>query len=157
MKTRRKNGFSLLEVLVSASIIAVLTVIGIVSYGSVNKRSRDVKRKGDIEQIRSALEMYRSDNGGYPQVNTGGFGTAASLNTGDSDGLVATYMPSIPTDPQPSDHQYFYAATNFDADTELYYGYCICGFVESQEENPTNSCIAFDLPEESCTYGLKNP
>src|SRR5689334_21031650 len=98
-KRNMQQGFTLLEVLVSATIITVLTVIGVVSYGSVNKRSRDVKRKSDIEQIRSALEMYRSDNGGYPAVNTSSFGNASALDAG---GLVSTYMPSIPADPQPS-------------------------------------------------------
>ena len=61
----KRNGFSLIELMVSTTVIAILTVIGVVSYSSVNKRSRDVKRKSDIEQIRSALEMYRSDYGYY--------------------------------------------------------------------------------------------
>ena len=54
-----KKGFTLIELLIAVSIIAILISIGVVSYGSVNKRSRDAKRKGDIEQLRSGLEMYR--------------------------------------------------------------------------------------------------
>jgi general secretion pathway protein G len=157
MKKKNMQGFTLLEVLVSATIITVLTVIGVVSYGSVNKRSRDVKRKSDIEQIRSALEMYRSDNGGYPAVNTSAFGNASALDAG---GLVATYMPSVPADPQPSQYNYFYAATNFDATTSKYYGYCICGFLETQSSS-TSTCLASDIPGGAlpitCNYGLKSP
>ncbi len=93
MNVLHKKGFSLLELLVSATIIAVLTTIGIVSYSSVNKRSRDVKRKSDIEQIRSALEMYRSDNGQYPNPSL--------------DVLVTSgYMPAVPTDSDSSSYPY---------------------------------------------------
>jgi len=153
MDKNNRRGFTLLEVLVSTTIIAVLTIIGVVSYGSVNKRSRDVKRKSDIEQIRSALEMFRSDTGGYPAVNTGAFGNVSALNTGNSNtGLVSTYMPSIPTDPKPAQNYYF-RATNLDATTGKYYGYCICGNLETL--GASSSCT-IALPG-SCNYGLKSP
>jgi len=151
------SGFTLLEVLVSATIIAVLAVIGVVSYGSVNRRSRDVKRKSDIEQVRSALEMYRSDNGAYPAVNVSAFGSFVALGSGV---LVSTYMPAVPTDPQPSQYSYYYVATNYDAVTTKYYGYCVCGFLETQVV-ATSTCVASDIPggtlPANCNYGLKNP
>ena len=154
---RDARGFTLLEVLVSATIIAVLTVIGVVSYGSVNKRSRDVKRKSDIEQVRSALEMYRSDNGAYPGVSVGSFGSFSTLGSGV---LVSTYTPAVPTDPQPSQYSYYYVPTNYDAVTTKYYGYCVCGHLETQTVS-SNTCLAADIPggalPANCNYGLKNP
>jgi len=64
-KLKKVFGFTLIEVLVTATIIAVLTAAAAVSYSSVNKRSRDARRKSDIEQLRAALEQSRSDNGYY--------------------------------------------------------------------------------------------
>jgi general secretion pathway protein G len=152
----KKNGFTLLEVLVSATIVAVLTVIGVVSYSSVNKRSRDVKRKSDMEQLRSALEMYRSDNAGYPAANTVAFGNVSALEGT----LVSKYTPAIPADPQSPDANYYYVATNYDLTTDKYYGYCLCGKLETL--SPANTCVTADLPGQtflnvSCNYGLKNP
>lgn len=149
------SGFSLLELLVSASIIAILTIIGVVSYGSVNKRSRDVKRKSDVEQMRSALEMYRSDNGSYPAANSGSWGTTDGLSAF----LVPGYSPVIPSDPQSETHGYYYTATNYDVATDKYYGYCICGYLETGAMAST--CVAADIPggsiPQACNYGLKNP
>ena len=62
----KKNGFTMIELLVVVAIIGILAGIGIASYGSANKKARDGKRKADIESIRSALEMYKADKDFYP-------------------------------------------------------------------------------------------
>lgn len=152
----KKQGFTLLEVLVSATIIAVLTVIGVVSYSSVNKRSRDVKRKSDLEQIRSALEMYRADNttnpGEYPsRVGAGSF---VQTSTMTADLVTTSYMPAIPDDPD-SDKHYYYQA--IDSGGGVYSSYCLCGNLESIPAGQTQStCVPATL-HASCNYGLKSP
>lgn len=98
----KKHGFSLIEILVVVTIIGVLMGVGFVSYSSVNKSSRDARRKADLEQIRAALEMYRSDVGTYP-VNTGPSCSVAAFRT-----ALAPYLPTMPTDPR--------AAANYDYD-----------------------------------------
>jgi general secretion pathway protein G len=133
-KQHGRHGFTLLELLVTATIIAVLTMIGVVSYSSVNKRSRDVKRKSDLEQIRSALEMYRSDQAEYPLT---------------LDVLVTTYIPAIPTDP--NTNSYYYQPIQNGA---VYNAYCVCAKLETATS--TQSTCTITLPE-SCNYGLKNP
>jgi general secretion pathway protein G len=101
MTTRR--GFTLIEVLVAATIIALLTAIGVVSYASANRSARDAKRKSDLEQIRAALEMFRADCGKYPVTNTVVPGNTLALNgtscPGYSDSTV-TYMRQVPQDPK---------------------------------------------------------
>lgn len=99
-------GFTLIELLISVSIIAILISIAVVQYSSVNKRSRDGKRKADLEQIRTALEMYRADKGEYPcgsarltcKGTSGGFGY-----NGEGEG----YVNNVPG-----------ASTCYDADLE---------------------------------------
>ncbi len=144
-----------MEVLVAVAIISLLTVIGVVSYSSINKRSRDAKRTSDLEQMRSALEMFRADNGSYPAVNTSGFATAANLNTGNpSTGLVSTYVPAIPKDPKDPTVIYYFRATDYNATTGKYYGYCVCGNLESQTGSTSTCSVALAA---ACNYGLKNP
>lgn len=67
---KKKQGFTMIELLVVATIVAVLTAIGVVSFARANIRARDGKRKADLEQLRSALELYRSDMGQYPAVSS---------------------------------------------------------------------------------------
>lgn len=61
------SGFTLIELLVVVTIIIALTVISVVSYRTASMNSRDAKRKTDLETVRQALVLYRSDKGFYPQ------------------------------------------------------------------------------------------
>lgn len=75
MKTQKKitkskisniKSFTLIEILVVATIIALLASGGAVVYTQLNRASRDAKRKADLEQIRLALELFRDEMGRYP-------------------------------------------------------------------------------------------
>ena len=67
---RRAGGFTLFELLVSISIIAVLTAIAVVSYGGLNKKARDSRRIADLEKIRISLESFRQIGSSYPATLT---------------------------------------------------------------------------------------
>lgn len=134
-----------MELLITVSIIAILVAIGIASYSTINKQSRDTKRKSDIEQLRSALEMYRADVGYYPNTGAGSWTAASDLSTT----LATTYILAIPADPQGATSPYMYRAT--DITNSQYYGYCISSLLET--ENPTDSCT----PYTGQTFGIKNP
>lgn len=56
-KTRfTPQGFTLIELMIVISIIAILSVIGMVIYGGVQKSARDARRKADIDSIANAME-----------------------------------------------------------------------------------------------------
>jgi general secretion pathway protein G len=155
-RNQSSRGFTLIEILVAATIIAVLSVIGVVSYVSINKRSRDAKRKSDLEQTRSALELYRTDNGSYPGSSVG-FTALSLLDDGSGTGpLVPTYLPEIPVDPKNTADvsvQYWYSPLG--SGNGPFYNYCLCAALET--EIGAGTCgSSVTLPEE-CTYGLKNP
>lgn len=149
---RSLPGFTLIEILVVISIIAVIIAIAIVSYTTINKQSRDAKRKSDLEQIRSALEMFRSDIGYYPAVGSGSWTNTSGLNTGDSQtGLVSEYIPAIPTDPK-STQSYFYTASSFVSGN--YYNYCLCAQLEFTPASTLTCSVTAPL---TCNYVVKNP
>lgn len=60
------SGFSLIELLVTISIIVVISTIGLVSYSRASLNARDAKRKSDLEAVRQALVLYRTENTAYP-------------------------------------------------------------------------------------------
>ncbi|NCN07040.1 MAG: type II secretion system protein [Candidatus Pacebacteria bacterium] len=72
----RKAGFTLIELLVVISIIAILTVAGIISFNKAGQSARDAKRKADLETVRQAMVQYRANRegtGGYPTGASGSF------------------------------------------------------------------------------------
>jgi len=102
---KTKRGFTLMELLVSMGIIILLMGVGIVSYTQTNKKARDAKRKADIESIRSALELYRTDEGRYPSltINANNCITSTSIAAG-----AVTYLATIPTDTKDDGATYCY-------------------------------------------------
>lgn len=89
-----KKGFSLIELLVVISIMAILVTVSVVSYSNVRRSSRDSRRLADLENLRQALVMYRSDMGCYPPQ------LANLVDEG-------YWTGAIPTDPK-SDTDYSY-------------------------------------------------
>lgn len=107
----RPSGFTLIEILVVITIIALLASMAIVSYNSLNKNSRDARRRGDIEQLRVAIEQYRSNNNAYPTpAGTYGLSFGSGSLTDDS---TTTYMSQLPQDPK-SPQTYYYTGSTSD-------------------------------------------
>lgn len=63
----KKQAFTLIELMVTVGIIAILVALGVPSYMAAVRKSRDIKQQADISNIVQALVIYRSDNGTYPQ------------------------------------------------------------------------------------------
>lgn len=97
---KSKKGFTLIELLVVATIIVVLSAVGLVSFVNASRTTRDGKRKTDLETVRQALTLYRSDNGDYPSPTLGS-GTArytAVINVLLSGGYISSPTPEDPKD-----------------------------------------------------------
>ncbi|MBU1000527.1 type II secretion system GspH family protein [Patescibacteria group bacterium] len=109
----RKHGFTLVELLITVSIIAILASIGISVYSSLQKNARDGKRQADLRSIQSALEQYYSDQGFYPAETPNPFIPGNPLDgcTGNSDTVSCSsekvYLNTIPDDPDSSKNYYY--------------------------------------------------
>ena len=66
---KKRKGFTLFELLVSISIIAILTALATVSYSIAQKKARDARRTQDMDAIRKAQELYYSQNIMYMLVH----------------------------------------------------------------------------------------
>ena len=105
------KAFTLVELLVAMAIMAVVMAAALVAYSGTRATARDGKRKADLETIRSALELYRSDAGGYP--------LAASYVT-----LLGDYISAVPRDPLDPARVYGYAPQSCGAATCPTYTLC---------------------------------
>lgn len=67
-----------MEMLVVISIIGILSSFAVVSLNSARQKARDALRRGDMAQLRTALNLYYDDNNyQYPSCGT--------LDTGAAD------------------------------------------------------------------------
>ncbi|GEM_PF-1751413 len=68
------KGFTLVELLVVMSIIAILSVIGFVIFSGVQKNARDVVRRQEIDAIAKAMEInYDNATLKYTVLNANSF------------------------------------------------------------------------------------
>jgi len=161
----RKGGFTLIEILVVATIVAVLSVIGVASYTSINKRSRDAKRKSDLEQVRSALEMYRVDTGHYPYycgwVSYTGYSYPMLKQLLEAPPTY--YMTTVPLDPKISNPAgyavaggagYFAYMYSSDSCTTTGRGYAIWAQLESPSAADTASLTQGSITTYNSNYGM---
>ena len=63
---KSSKGFTLIELLVVISIISLLSSVVFASVNSARMKARDVKRKADLKEISTALELYYDAYGVYP-------------------------------------------------------------------------------------------
>ncbi len=95
----RRTAFTLVELLITVTIIAILTGIAAVSYSSIQLRARDAQRKNDLAQIKLALSNYFT--GQTPTVYPAA-ATAITLNN-SNDALTSALKPNfikdVPLDP----------------------------------------------------------
>ncbi len=99
-----RRGFTLIELLVVIAIIAMLASIILASLNAARNKAADVRRKADLKQLQTALELYYSDNNAYP--STGGVWYGNSPNAGSRTnyipGLAPQYIQTLPLDPSPA-------------------------------------------------------
>ena len=114
----KSRGFTLIELLVVISVIGILVSILASSFTTSQKRSRDTKRRADLQAVQKSLEQCFVLNGLYP--------TAAQVVSGS--GLTCgtqTTMNQVPLDPKNTGTYVYTYSVTVDQD-----GYCYCALLE---------------------------
>lgn len=105
------KGFSFVEMLVVVTIIALLTGGAAVTYSATTSRSRDARRRSDIQSMRSAMELCRSQDGQYPVLSPNNINSCLTSGTITCFG-GAVYLNPVPQDPQNPSPCYRYAGSS---------------------------------------------
>lgn len=102
MKKNWQKGFTLIELLVVIMIIGILAAIIVVSISNARSKSRDAKRLQDMQQIRTALELFYNQNGYYPTCEVYGerhCTTVGAFGDIDTIQLIPQFISKISDDP----------------------------------------------------------
>jgi len=107
---KMKKAFTLVELLVVISIMAILTIVTVSQFRTARKRANDVARKGDLNSVAKALQLYFADYGKMPEAVDGQIKTDVIRKWGeefkDSTGYI--YMVKLPTENTDGWPQYCY-------------------------------------------------
>lgn len=146
------KGFTLVELLVAMSVIALLMAITIVSYDSLTKNARDAQRKSDLKQIQSGLEQYYRDQGFYPAsspspLTAGAVMTNLIGNPASPAPSPQTYLKEVPGEAVDSTHPYLYVPSTINA------SYCL--FAEM--ENASNVSLTTGCSSGDYNYSVSSP
>jgi len=163
---KKKNAFTIIELLVVVAIIAVLAVVVIISYSDAKSKSRDSRRSADLDGLNVALKMYYDDKKSLP-VHTG-----SGICQPGSGGCLAelvdeNYIATIPLDPVGGKNYGYYDYTSgtfignvkvamLQANMEnparfgpFPYGYW-CSDIEGKGWNPPASRVPTDAERRYC-------
>lgn len=105
-----KKGFTLVELMVVISIIGILSAVVYANFSDARKVARDEIRKTDLKNLQLAIELFKAQNGRYPDgckgndawsggSNAPGVGDACNAGVDYIVGLVPDYISELPEDP----------------------------------------------------------
>ena len=106
-----QRAFSLIELLVVISIIALLSSVVLSSLNVARSKARDARRLSDMKQVQTALELYKSTYDTYPNMDGTGIRQNSCFDNGNGGTAVGQWeraltplvteklLPELPRDP----------------------------------------------------------
>jgi prepilin-type N-terminal cleavage/methylation domain-containing protein len=82
LRSQRKEGFTIVELLIVIVVIAILASISVVAYNGIQTRAANVKTQSTIAAIQRKIEAYKAENGSYPATQS------IAMSTGPTDAIV---------------------------------------------------------------------
>lgn len=126
----------MIELLIVVAIIGILVSLGTARYLNIEKSSRDLRRKSDLNQYRTALENYANAKGSVYPIATGEITALCSTEAFEDDYLSGDCLEDVmKTVSDHSNYLYFSDGTDYVLGTQLEKGsfYEICSNGRSGE------------------------
>lgn len=103
---KRNNAFTLLEIMIVVSIIAVLLSLAIYKLKGNLETAKTVAVQSDIQSISTQLKLYESLNGFMPTTEQGLQALAVKPGTDPQPTRWTQLFDSVPKDPWHNDYIY---------------------------------------------------
>ena len=115
---RTQSGFTLIEILVVITILAILAGLLVPRVMDRPDQARVVAAKNDIRAIQSAINLYRLDSGVYPSTEQGLLALVQRPETGNAprNWKQGGYLERMPKDPWGNDYLYLYPGVRGEVD-----------------------------------------
>ena len=102
MNKQFTKGFTLMELLVTVSIIAILSSVLFATYNDAREQARDKLRMTDLKEMQVAIELYKAQNDQYPVSGCGAsnseFVGPGPVSTGGFEGYCDVYIVGLTPD-----------------------------------------------------------
>lgn len=131
----KKRGFTLIELLVVVFIIGILASVVLVATSSARSKSRDDKRKIDVDTIAQAAEMYYANKKTYPCP------LCTNFSTSNWDTLLKPILSSYVSSWPDSTTDYVYMVNSSDPVGKKY-------LVDAELERKTSASVCNDNENE---------
>src|SRR5689334_7842568 len=106
------KGFTLIELMVTVTVIAILAAIALPSYNDYVTRSKFAEATGNLADLRVKMEQYYADNRRYSTVAAGGICGIPGGNTpAAADSRYFTYTCASTNPNAMGDQQFLLTAT----------------------------------------------
>ena len=119
------RGFTLIELLVVIAIIGLLSSVVLASLNNARKKGRDAARIATMRSIQTALELYYSSNGSYPNYTEDECGGTEGYTTSNNNFMSALVsggqLSTYPTDPAGTNCNLQYAPVSSNQSYILFY------------------------------------
>ena len=117
-----EKGFSLIEIMVVIVILGILASYVAVKVTGQTDEARRTQAMVQIESFKTALDLYRLDNGSYPSTEQGLQALVSQPTVGKlpRKWREGGYIAKIPKDPWSNEYLYLSPGTNGDFDITSY-------------------------------------
>ena len=106
LRTRRAQGFTLIELMVVLVIIGVLAALIVPNVLDRTDDARATAARTDVHNLMQALKLYKLDNQRYPTAEQGLAALVQRPSAPPAPGNWKPYLEKLPNDPWGQPYQY---------------------------------------------------
>lgn len=90
----KKNGFTIVELLIVIVVIAILAAISIVAYSGIQQRAKNSQMLASFDAAEKAVRLYHAETGEYPETQDENGGLIGKTKDGDDIPYACLGQPS---------------------------------------------------------------